>query len=637
MKHILMTASLSALLASCLAQDPSSNAADNTAQKNSAVPSDALASNPDKNAYFGDLHIHTKNSFDAYIFNIRVTPDDAYKFGRGAPITHPLGYEIQLDGPPLDFMAVTDHIEYMGILPEMNREGSPLSKLDMAKDMFSTDPAKIINAFGLIGGSIRNGKKIDAAYKQEIIDTVWGQSVSAADKYNMPGTFTTFAGYEYTAVKASGIPGEDFAGGNLHRNVIFKDAAPAQGFGTLQSNNPEDLWVWLDAQREAGIEAMAIPHNSNVSNGEMFALQTYDGLPLTSEYANLRIRNEPLVELTQVKGTSETHPRLSPNDELANFEIYEDLLSSYVKSKTTDGDYVRQALGNGVGLESTLGINPFKVGIMASSDTHMGGGAFDEKRFWSKIGILDGTPESRGSVPPGGAKTWDEVERDPNAEAWFSRWSAAGLAGVWAQQNTRESIYGAMRAKETFGTSGPRLKVRFFAANDFDASILNDPQMVSKAYAAGVPMGGDLITGDTAPSMLAWALRDPRSAPLQRLQIIKVWSEDGKAQERIYDVACSDGARPDPASRRCPDNGASVNVQTCEPSKGQGAPELRALWKDPSFKAGERAAYYVRVIENPTCRWSSYEANRAGVERHPDRPETIQERAWSSPIWTAPK
>lgn len=646
MKHLILTASLAALLTACSgAENTASKVKDGAEKATEMAPEIAremaggitpAAANPDKNAYFGDLHIHTKNSFDAYIFNIRVTPDDAYKFGRGAAVKHPLGYDIQLDGPPLDFMAVTDHIEYMGILPEMNTAGTELSKLEMAKDMFSTDPEKIVTAFGTVGGSIRSGKKIESAYKQDIIDTTWNRAVASADKYYVPGEFTTFAGYEYTAVKQSDLPGDDFAGGNLHRNVIFKDSAPTQGFGTLQSNNPEDLWVWLDKQRAAGNEAMAIPHNSNVSNGEMFALQTYEGNPLTSDWAKLRIRNEPLVELTQVKGTSETHPMLSPNDEFANFEIYEDMLSSFIKSKTTEGDYVRQALGNGVGLESTLGTNPFKVGLMASSDTHMGGGAFDENRFWSKIGILDGTPETRGSIPPGGAKTWDGVERDENAEHWFSRWSAAGLAGVWAEENTRESIYGGMKAKETFGTSGPRIKVRFFASNDYDASILGDADMVSKAYAGGVPMGGDIETGDTAPTMIAWATRDPRSSPLQRLQIIKAWSEDGKAKERIFDVACSDGSAPDAATRRCADNGASVDVDTCKPN-GKGAPELRALWQDPEFNASMSAAYYVRVIENPTCRWSTYEANRAGVERHPDRPETIQERAWSSPIWTSPK
>lgn len=631
--RILTTVCAAALLsAACNSADaPATDAAAARAASGSEI-----ASNPDKNAYFGDLHIHTQNSFDAYIFNIRATPDEAYGFGLGKPITHPMGYEIQLDGPPLDFMAVTDHIEYMGILPEMNRPGSELSKLDMAKKMFSTDPAAIIAAFGMVGGSIRNGEKIEGAYKQDIINSVWQKAVESADRNYIPGKFTTFAAYEYTAVKRADIKGDDFAGGNLHRNVVFKGSAPDQGFGTLQSKNPEDLWVWMDEQRALGNEALAIPHNSNVSNGEMFALQTYEGKPLTKAYSDLRMRNEPIVELTQVKGTSETHPMLSPNDEFANFEIYEDMLSSYLKSKTTDGDYVRQALGNGVGLEADEGYNPFKFGLMASSDSHLGGGAFDEERFWSKIGVVDGTPEARGSVPPGGAKTWERVERDQNAEHWFSRWSAAGLAGVWAPQNTREAIYDGMKNKETFGTSGPRIKVRFFAGYGFDDGIMDNPKMVSQAYMGGVPMGGEVTLTDEAPNMLAWAMRDPRGAALDRLQIIKVWNESGTSMERIYDVACSDGRMPDAATRRCADNGASVDAKSCKPSTGQGDPELKAMWQDPDYKASMRAAYYVRVLENPTCRWSSYEADRAGVERHPDRPETIKERAWSSPIWTQP-
>jgi len=591
-----------------------------------------VKSNPDKNAYFGDLHIHTKNSFDAYIFNVRSTPDDVYRFAKGEGVMHPAGYEIKLGGPPLDFVATTDHGAYMGILPAMNTEDHPLSKVEMAKDMFGTDPELITNAFALIGGSVRSGEPYPEIYDRDIIDSAWKQSVDAANRHYEPGKLTTFSGYEYTAVTQGKQTDSSFIGGNLHRNVIFENEAPKRLFATLDSVNPEDLWDWMDEQRAAGRDVMAIPHNSNVSDGEMFDLVDFSGNPLTKEYAEQRVRNEPIVEMSQVKGTSETHPALSPNDEWADFEIYEDLLSSYVKSKI-NGSYVREALSRGLAFERELGANPYKFGMIGSSDTHVAGGSFDEEEFWSKVGILDATPEARGSVPPGGARSWEGIERDQNAEHWFSKWSASGYAAVWAEENTREAIYGAMRNKESFATSGTRIKVRFFGSSDFDDNIAEAGDLVKQAYATGVPMGGDLSASDKSPEFLVWAARDPRGAPLQRIQIVKAWEEDGAAKESLFDVVCSDGLSPDPATHRCADNGASVNLEDCSISTDKGAPELKALWSDPAFDPKKPAAYYVRVLENPTCRWSTWDAMRAGVERHPDLPPTLQERAWTSPIW----
>ncbi|VAW04087.1 FIG00801583: hypothetical protein [hydrothermal vent metagenome] len=592
--------------------------------------------NPNRNVYFGDLHIHTRNSFDAYIFNVRTTPDDAYKFGMGEGIKHPAGYALKLEGPALDFMAVTDHAAYLGHLPEMDKEGTRLSKLDMAKAMFSTDPDEIVKAFSVIGGSVRDGTKMDGVYDPKIIDSVWKATVDAAEKYNNPGKFTTFAAYEYTATRVTRGKGGGFAGGNLHRNVVFRGSAPGMPFGTLESTNPEDLWTWMDEQRTAGNDVLAIPHNSNVSDGEMFKMETYNGEQLTKTYADKRMRNEPIAEITQVKGTSETHPLLSPNDEWADFGIYDYLLSSQIKSKTVSGDYVRQAYGNGLLLKGEGKGNPFRFGLIGSSDTHVAGGSFDEKNFWSKIGIVDATPEARGSIPPGGKKSWEGVSVDPNAANWFSRWGASGYAAVWAEENTREAIFDAMRRKETYATTGTRIKLRFFGGFGFTEAMLDDPEMVSKAYSTGVPMGGDLIGQGNVPGFIVWAMRDAMSAPLQRVQVVKVWTDGGKANEKVFDVACSDGGTVDPKTYRCPDNGAKVNLTDCSISQDKGAPELKTFWTDPEFNGSQRASYYVRVLENPVCRWSTWDALRAKVPPNPALQKTIQERAWSSPIWYVP-
>ncbi|WP_409433109.1 DUF3604 domain-containing protein [Litorimonas sp. RW-G-Af-16] len=629
MRYFLGSACLLALLAGCTGADTPTQdiAAPDTTIPAAETPS---ARNAEKSVYFGDLHIHTKNSFDAYIFNVRTTPDDVYRFAKGESVRHPSGYDIKLGGEPLDFVAATDHGAYMGVLPQMNNPDSPLSKLEISKTMFGTDPELIVAAFNKVGGSVRSGEPFAEIYDRDLIDQTWQDAVAAADRHYEPGKLTTFAGYEYTAVSMRG--GNGFEGGNLHRNVIFKDAAPKRLFATLDSTNPENLWDWMDEERKAGRDVMAIPHNSNVSDGEMFAMTQMDGSAIDAAYTQQRLRNEPIVEMTQVKGTSETHPALSPNDEFADFEIYEYLLASQTKSKI-NGSYIREALARGMALEKATGTNPYQFGLIGSSDTHVAGGAFDESDYWSKVGIIDGTPEMRGSVPPGGAKTWDGVKASDNAEYWFSRWGASGYAAVWAEENTREAIYAAMARKETYATSGTRIKLRFFGGN-LSSDLVGATDLATQAGANGVPMGGNLA-GDTAPSFIAQAMRDPRGAPLDRIQIVKVWNNEYGMQERIYDMACSDGRTANPTTHRCADNGASVDLSNCSPSTGAGAPELVGHWTDPDFDGSYQASYYVRVLENPTCRWSSWDAMRAGVERHPDRPATIKERAWSSPIWVS--
>ena len=597
-----------------------------------AAPSRTPGYNPDRSAYFGDLHIHTRNSFDAYIFNVRRTPDDAYMFAKGETVRHPGQFDMRIAGGPLDFYAVTDHAEYLGILPAMDTPGTALSELPRARDMFSTDPAKITAAFQGVGTSVRSGERIEEMFDETLISSVWAETVAAAERHYEPGKFTTFAAFEYTSV---GTIAEDgtFGGANLHRNVFFRGEAPARVFSTLDSTNPEDLWSWMDGLRQAGIESISVPHNSNVSDGQMFRLETFDGAPLTEGYAEARMRNEPLVEITQVKGTSDTHPSLSPNDEWAGFEIYDRLLGVYTVSKTP-GSYVREAYQRGLALEEAQGFNPFRFGLVGASDSHVVGGAYSESDYWSKIGLVDATPEARGSVPAGGARDWSDQPdtlQTRNASEWFSRWSAAGLTGVWAEENTREAIFDAFRRKETFATTGPRIKVRFFAAPAFGPDILTSPDLAARAYKDGTAMGGDIIgEGGASPEFLVWAQRDPGAAPLQRAQIVKVTASG----DTVFDVACASGV-PDASTHRCPDNGADVDLASCTPL-GEGAADLRALWRDPDFEAGERAAYYVRVLENPTCRWSTWEALRNGTPPRPDTALTIQERAWTSPIWYVP-
>lgn len=639
----LCAASLILLLAACDAQDQASTptpaeespvpdaSPPQAAAESETQPERTAGFSETRNAYFGDLHIHTRNSFDAYIFNVRKTPDDAYRFAKGETVAHPSGFDMTIAGGPLDFYAVTDHAEYLGILPAMNTQGHRLNELERSKEMFSTEPEKILAAFSEVGASVRSGEKIDEIFDEEEIASVWAATVAAADKHNEPGVFTTFSAYEFTSVTTK--PAEEgFGGGNLHRNVFFRGEAPKKAFSTLDSRNPEDLWDWMDEQRAAGLESIAVPHNPNVSDGQMFRLETYDGAPLDAAYAEQRVRNEPLVEITQVKGTSETHPSLSPNDEWADFEIYDRLLGSYDISETK-GSYIREAYQNGLALQEEKGFDPFKFGLVAASDSHVVGGAYAENDYWSKVGIVDGTPESRGSIPMPGTEGWDDQPENlqtKNAAEWFSRWSASGLTGVWAEENTRDSIFDAFRRKETFATTGPRMKVRFFAGLDFQEGILDTPDMISTAYSIGVPMGGDLVGDGRAPVFVAWALKDASGTALQHLQIVKVTS----GNEAVFDIACHSGT-PDPETNRCPDNGAGVDVATCN-TTGDGADELKALWTDPNFDASERATYYIRVLENPTCRWSTWDAVKNGTEPNPTLTKTIQERAYTSPIWYIP-
>ena len=614
------TVSTLSLLSACQsAETPEQKAAPEPSQT-SAVK---VETNPLREAYFGDLHIHTKNSFDAFIFGTRATPDDAYRFAKGATIKNGAGADISLSGPPLDFLAVTDHGEYLGILPAMRDSKSPISKTKTAKSIFGVTATNRRENFIKIGTTIVNGEEIEEIYDHAHMNNVWAETVAAAERHYNPGQFTTFAGYEFTAMTQV----TDLAAANLHRNVIFKDEAPEQLFTTLDSPNPEDLWEWMNKQRAEGREVLAIPHNSNASNGQMFANVSYDGSPLPEGYGINRLRNEPLVEVTQVKGTSEVHPSLSPNDEWADFEQYEYLIGSTDKSTPAKGSFVRPALGRGLGLAD----NPYEFGLIGSSDTHLAAGSFNERDHFGKF-PHDLNPDNRQSTPPDKAKTWPAEATNKVDLISTPQYGASGLAGVWAEANTREDLFNAMQAKETFATSGPRIRVRMFAGNNYSPLLLAKPDLVKEAYAGGVPMGGKIKTGENSPDFIAWAMMDPAGTPLQRLQIIKV-TQNG---ERVFDVACANGKAVDPDTFRCSDNGARVDLSTCATNDGTGAAELKAIWQDPIYKQGESAAYYIRALENPKCRWSTWDAVRNGTPPNPDMKATLQDRAWGSPIWTLP-
>jgi len=451
--------------------------------------------------------------------------------------------------------------------------------------------------------------------------------------------------------------------GNLHRNVIFRgsDRLPREPFSRFHSINPEDLWQWMDALREQGVESLAIPHNSNGSNGQMFKLEDWAGNPLDDAYASQRARNEPIVEITQIKGTSETHPLLSTRDEFAGFEIMPYRVATNALS-AVQGSYAREALLNGLKLEQTGMSNPFQFGMIGASDTHSGAAQVEEADFVSKLGLLSSEAAQRGSVPRTGldgqlfyygSRLLAEFRPSARGNTPFINtdagvydvgaiptFGASGLAGVWAEENNRHAIYDAFRRKEVFATSGPRIRLRFFAGADLDASMLESADGIERAYEAGVSMGSELIAGQSsvdAPAFLLMAEADPLSAPLQRLQIIKGWVDvEGETHEAVVDVACAGGAMVDPQTGRCPDNGARVDISDCSINPETGASQLSTLWRDPDFDPTVRAFYYARVIENPTCRWSTWDAIRAGVEPRTDLVRTLQERGWTSPIHMIP-
>ncbi|HQR49393.1 MAG TPA: DUF3604 domain-containing protein [Steroidobacteraceae bacterium] len=597
-------------------------------QAASAGAAEDLKPNPDRNAYFGETHIHTSWSVDAWLMGNRVTgPDEAYKYAQGQTIKHPLGYDIKIE-TPMDFMGVTDHSEYVGVTKEANTPGSALSKLPEAQPLILKDPndqAEIQKTFTYLVNMLSQ-PPVKAFMSPEVAGGIWKKNVDIADANNHPGRFTAFCSYEFTS-QNNNI--------NLHRNVFFRDCAkvPLMPFSALDSWHPEDLWKWMDTQRKAGNELLAISHNANLSSGWMYPtdVDSY-GRPIDAAWAAARDRNERLIEIKQIKGASETHPLLSPNDEFASYELTSGLLGLPATAGRVDkiqGSYGRQALKDGLTLQDVSGFNPYKFGFGAASDSHNTGSPYRQDNFFGGHAQLDGDVQRRmaGVLAFG---TLDVRLENP-----------AGLTGVWAEENTRASIWDAMYRKETFGVSGPHIKVRFFGGWNYAKNAFDAKDWVHQSYANGVPMGGDLPPmpaggKGTAPTFVVWAVKDPTSGSLDRIQVIKGWSQNGQSFEKIYDVVWAGDRKPDPWTGRVPAIKSTVDLAKATYTNDEGSTELKTVWTDPDFDASQHAFYYARVLEIPTPRWSLIQAVKAGIPPPDVVPLTGQERAWSSPIWYTP-
>jgi hypothetical protein len=577
--------------------------------------------NPLNNVYFGEQHLHSEMSPDAYAMGVRQKMEDAYRYGMGEEITLSTTGEKIRKATPYDFVALTDHAEYLGVFPELGDPKSPLAKNPLAKLINSPNTDDQNKAASEVIASITSGTP-EGNFKEfvssKMIRSNWKRHVDTANKYNKPGEFTTLIAFEWTSIPDSQ---------NMHRNVFFRDnTGPDAPYSSFDSVDPEDLWTYLEVQRTAGHETFAIPHNGNVSNGLMYAPTNYRGDPIDERYAKRRALNEPLTEIVQTKGSSDTHPSLSPNDEFADFEPFPNLIGTSIVSKVKNG-YIRQALTDGLLHEQKLGTNPFKYGIVAGADVHSGYSGNEEFNWHGAHGVADDTPKRRLSPKP-----------NASGESGFTVGSA-GATAVWAPENTREAIFDSMKRKETYGTSGPLIRLRFFGGWDYADGLIEDPKFVEKAYAGGVPMGGDLMEKpekSTAPVFAIWALKDPQSGNLDRVQIIKGWTKDGKTHEKIYDVALSDDRKADPKTGKVPPVGNTVDVKNATYTNDIGDSQLTAVWEDPDFDPAQHAVYYVRVLEIPTPRWSTYDAKKLGVEPPKEVAAAIQERAWSSPIWYTP-
>jgi hypothetical protein len=586
--------------------------------------------------FWGDTHVHTALSMDAGAFGARLSPRDAYRFAKGEEVTSSTGVPARLSRP-LDFLVVADHSDNMGFFPLL----------------LSGDPSFLADATGrrwydMIHAGGQEGTQVAVEVIQKFSTNTfppalastpgttayrdtWESIISAAEDHNDPGHFTAFIGYEWTS---------NTAGDNLHRVVIFRDgehkASMVEPYTTLKplgSDNPEDLWKWLQAYEDkTGGRIMAIAHNGNLSNGIMFPLiESFSGRKVNKKYAETRARWEPIYEATQIKGDGETHPFLSPDDEFADYENWDQGnldLSVPKQDDMLQYEYARSGLGVGLQLERRLGTNPYKFGMIGATDSHTGLATAQEDNFFGKH---SGTEPSADRWKHPMAKMGDLTYESYDMVA-------SGLAGVWAKENTREAIFDAMMRKETYATTGSRMLVRFFGGWDFEPSDAMTTLPASIGYAKGIPMGGDLV-GDPAgrsPSFLVAALKDPLSGNLDRIQIVKVWLEDKKTRhEKVYDVVWSDERKPG-ASGKLPPVGNTVDVANATWTNSIGDAQMIGVWSDPDFDPSQSASYYARVLEIPTPRWTAYEAKRYGLDLPDEIPMTTQERAYTSPIWYTP-
>ena len=586
--------------------------------------------------FFGDTHLHTSFSMDAGAAGARLTPRDAYRFARGEEIMASSNQPVKLSRP-LDFLVVTDHSDGFGFFPQLMSGDPELLATEQGKRWYE---------------QIRGGKGAEAAW--DIIQSfsagkmpkgfplpgtkpyrsAWQEVIKSAEAYNDPGRFTAFIGYEWTV---------NTGGNNLHRNVIFRgngaQASLVEPYTTVKplgSDNPEDLWKWMAmAEAKTGSEILAIAHNGNLSNGTMFPTIEAFGKKLDKNYVQTRAKWERLYEVTQTKGDGETHPFLSPNDEFANFERW-DKANLAVTQKHTNAmfefEYARSALKNGLVLEQRLGTNPYKFGMIGSTDSHTGLTAVEEDNFFGKITVSEPNPE----------RLTGTFMANPKLGVTIKDWevSASGYAAVWATENTREALFDAMHRRETYATTGTRMIVRFFGGWEFEAADARNRLPAHIGYTKGVPMGGDLSNAPSgkSPTFLVAALKDPIGANLDRIQIIKGWvDKSGKVQEKVYDVVWGDAVKRKPgADGKLPPVGSTVDVANATWTNTIGDPELITVWRDPDFDRNQRAFYYARVLEIPTPRWTAYDAKRFGTKPLPGTTMTLQERAYTSPIWYTP-
>lgn len=578
---------------------------------------------------FGDTHLHTKFSFDAGTFGVRLGPDDAYRFAKGEKVTSTGGLETQLS-TPLDFLVVSDHSENLGFFDMLERgderivsnpQGKRWHEAVKAGGQEAVDAAlEIIKSYS--GGTFPP----DLMLSREDGKGSWLAMIDAAEKHNAPGKFTTFIGYEWTSMPNSQ---------NLHRVVILRDgkdkASKILPFSAVDSDDPEKLWDAMETyEKKLGGKALAIAHNGNLSNGLMFALTTQEGKELDAAYSERRMKFEPLYEVTQIKGDGETHPFLSPNDEFADFETWDkgNLDASIPKKKEMlAGEYAREALKTGLAVEAKTGANPFKFGLIGSTDSHTALATADDDNFFGK----------HTGVEPSAKRGVHEVISGKAGTLMGWEMTGSGYAAVWAKENTRESIFGAMQRKETYATTGPRMTVRFFGGWDFAAADAKG-DVAKVGYTKGVPMGGDLAApkGEGGPTFLVAAMKDPKGANLDRVQVVKGWVDaDGKTQEKVYDVKWS-GDRKADAKGKVPAVGNTVNVAEATYENSIGADQLVVTWQDPEFDPKLRAFYYVRVLEIPTPRWTAHDAKRFGARFGKEVPMVTQQRAYTSPIWYTP-
>ena len=585
---------------------------------------------PDR-VLFGDSHFHTNLSFDAGLVGTRLTMDEGYRFARGEKVISNTGQPVQLIRP-LDFLVITDHAEFIGLAPMIQRSDPKLLADPWGKwvhDRFNAGQEGRMEAFANIieWGTVKVQNPLGSNDAEQ---SIWLDFVERADTYNEPGRFTAMTGFEWTSTPK---------GDNLHRVVIFADGfektSQTHPYSTFDSQDPQDLWAYLaNYEEKTGGRVLAIPHNGNLSNGLMFNPKNFRGEQITREYAQRRIRWEPLYEMTQIKGDEEAHPLVSPNDEFADFENWD--VSNLAGTKPKQDwmlryEYARSALQVGLEIGKMTGVNPFKFGLMGASDTHTALATTREENYFGKYQHTEPSPNrhNREVIPAD----------DPSLRIVTAQEAAAGLMAVWARENTRRDIFDAMQRKEVYATTGTRIRVRVFAGWDFKADEVVRPDFIQQGYKRGVPMGGDLKGGKKGkpPIFMVRALRDPDGANLDRIQIIKGWIDSkGKSQERIYDVAVSDGRKIGKDGRCKKTVGSTVDVATATYTNAIGDALLTAYWKDPDFDPNEHAFYYVRVLEIPTPRWTTYDAAFFGIKRPKLVPATVQDRAYTSPVWYTP-